>query len=267
MGTTTRPYVTLPDNIQAVLFDLDATLIDTKTAHLGQAVAFVQAHLPVHDVSSRWDGEEAAVGHTTGSHAHAHVLPVVLERRVGRVIAACYLRLRRHVALDAEARRVLETLRQAGLPIGVVTNGSLRKRQTIHLLGLDRMTSCIFISAECGHRKPDAAIFQAAASCVGAHPARVLFVGDHLRDDIWGAHGVGMATAWLRRGHRWPLPRSAPGADVTIEALNDVIAALGLAPLSGPSRTPGDQRAPASGRPARQQATRESDEGAARRGR
>jgi len=40
------------------------------------------------------------------------------------------------------------------------------------------MTSCIFISAEFGCRKPDAAIFRAATSCVGAHPARVLFVGD-----------------------------------------------------------------------------------------
>lgn len=110
---------------------------------------------------------------------------------------------------------VLETLRQAGLPIGVVTNGSPRKRHTIHLLGLDRMASCVFISGECGCRKPDAAIFRAAASCVGVHPARVLFVGDRRRDDHLGGaqrgHDNGVAAA--RTPLAAPAVRARGGCD------------------------------------------------------
>jgi len=108
-GTTIRPSATLPDDIQAVLFDLDATLIDAKTAHLGQVVAFLQAHLPVRETPPRRDGGNAAtvlVGRAVECREHARVRPVSLERRVGRMIAACYTRLRRHVALDAETRRV-----------------------------------------------------------------------------------------------------------------------------------------------------------------
>jgi len=256
------------------LFDVDATLIDAKTAHLGRSwrscrpISLSTTCLP------RRDGGEAAtaavsraVEFSDAPSLHACVLAVSLERRVRRMVAACYMRLRRHIALDTETRRVLETLRQANLSIGVVTNGSPQKRHTIHLLGLDRMTSCIFISAGFGHRKPDGAIFRAAASCVGVHPARVLVVGDRRCDDIWGAHAVGMTTAWLRLGHRRPLPRAVPGADVTIDVLDELIAALGLAPPSSSSCTSENQLAPAGEQPTRQLVARESGEGAARHGR
>ncbi|MGH2345304.1 MAG: HAD family hydrolase [Chloroflexota bacterium] len=49
------------------------------------------------------------------------------------------------------------------------------------------------------------------------------FVGDNPEADMQGAHNAGMRTAWLQRGRRWPtqLPRSC--ADLTIEALEDLI--------------------------------------------
>jgi len=91
------------------------------------------------------------------------------------------------------------------------------------------MTSCIFVSDLYGSRKPDAAIFRTAAACLEVRAAQVLFVGDKPREDIQGAHDVGMTTAWLRRRPRRPTMRSCPGADVTINAVGDVVGMIGLA--------------------------------------
>ena len=97
------------------------------------------------------------------------------------------------------------------------------------------MTSCIFVADLYGRRKPDAAIFRAAAACLEVRASQVLFVGDKPREDIQGAHDVGMTTAWLRRGPRRQATRSRPCADVTINAVGDVIGMIGLA-------TPYDQQ-------------------------
>ncbi len=48
--------------------------------------------------------------------------------------------------------------------------------------------------------KPEAAMFEAALSCLGLAAAQVLMVGDRLDTDIAGAQRVGMPTAWLASG-------------------------------------------------------------------
>ncbi|BCL82234.1 hypothetical protein ccbrp13_46990 [Ktedonobacteria bacterium brp13] len=71
------------------------------------------------------------------------------------------------------------------------------QRRKIERLHLDQLTSCIFISEAFGVKKPEAAIFLAAASYVNLPPEQILFVGDHTYLDIWEAHAVGMKTVWL----------------------------------------------------------------------
>lgn len=68
--------------------------------------------------------------------------------------------------LDAQLSVLLHTLQNAHILFGIVTNGSSHQRQKIEVLGLDQLTSCIFISELFGAKKPDASIFLAAASCL-----------------------------------------------------------------------------------------------------
>ncbi len=108
------------------------------------------------------------------------------------------------MSLEEETQWLLDALGQAGMPFGIVTNGSYRQKRKIEVLGLDRLTSCLFISEVFGCKKPEAEIFLAAASCLGSVAEEVLFVGDNPYADIWGAQRVGMRTAWLHRGRAWP---------------------------------------------------------------
>lgn len=135
---------------------------------------------------------------------------------------ACYHHVCRQVVLPAEADHVLAAVQEAGLTWGIISNGWQQKRQTFHLLGLDQRTQCIFISAAFGARKPAAAIFIAAAECLGVRPQEVLFVGDSAKEDVWGGHRAGMRTAWLRPTGARGRVRTAPGADFTLAALADL---------------------------------------------
>jgi len=92
-----------------------------------------------------------------------------------------------HMSLEEETQWLLDALGQAGMPFGIVTNGSYRQKRKIEVLGLDKLTSCIFISEVFGCKKPEAKIFLAAASCLGSIAEQVLFVGDNPYADIWGA--------------------------------------------------------------------------------
>jgi len=110
-----------------------------------------------------------------------------------------------------------------------VTNGSRSQLHTIQALGLDSRTPCILVSELVGCRKPDAAIFAAAAARLGVPPGAVLFVGDNPEADVWGAHRAGMRTAWLQRGPAWPATISERCADLTIGSLNELVGLVGRA--------------------------------------
>lgn len=220
-GRQTRDEEAAPalPGIKAVLFDLDQTLIDRRTANLGRGAALLHRHRV-------FDGERL----THRALDDDTVEPNHPRSAVDRAVTALYHRMQRHVYLDAPTRCVLAALRQANLPFGIVTNGTAQKRHTIHLLDLDRMTACIFVSATFGRRKPAESIFAAAAGCLGVAPEDILFVGDKPRHDIRGARRAGMKTAWLRRGATWRHRGAQPGADVILTSIDDLLDALGVKP-------------------------------------
>jgi putative hydrolase of the HAD superfamily len=96
-------------------------------------------------------------------------------------------------------------------------------------LGIDKYTSCIFISKAFGAQKPEPSIFRAAADCLQKPTEEILFVGDNPEFDIWGAHQVGMKTAWIHHeSRRWPEHISPEVADLTLHSFADLLPGLGL---------------------------------------
>ncbi len=81
----------------------------------------------------------------------------------------------------------------------------------------------MFISEVFGSRKPEPAIFLAAAAHLGVEPTDMLFVGDNPETDILGAASVGMQTAWLHRGRAWPSTIATARPDYVIGSLSDLL--------------------------------------------
>jgi putative hydrolase of the HAD superfamily len=108
------------------------------------------------------------------------------------------------VQLAATTHALLETLRERGVKLALVSNAfdppALLHRD-LERLGLAQRLDFAVFSSEVGWRKPHPAIFERALEAVGAEPTRALFVGDQRATDIAGAAALGMRTCqalWFR---------------------------------------------------------------------
>ena len=106
--------------------------------------------------------------------------------------------------LAAHTHALLESLRDRGLKLGLVSNafdpGWLLHRDLEQMGLAERLDYAVF-SSEVGKRKPHPAIFERALAELGVDAGDAVFVGDRLYEDIRGAGELGMTTVqalWFR---------------------------------------------------------------------
>jgi putative hydrolase of the HAD superfamily len=223
-------------HVQAVLFDLDGTLLDRDAA----LRAFVR---------SQHARMSAALGHIAREKYEARFID--LDDRGHRWKDAVYQSLVQEFAItkatwptllsDYEARfcehcvafdgahEVLQVL-EARYKMALVTNGrSEFQSRSIQVLGIAKYFGAILISEAEGTSKPGAEIFRRALQRlqVGAHAA--VFVGDHPNADIGGAQGVGMRAIW-KSNPFWDAPRQANAVIHHLNELPGVLERLGATP-------------------------------------
>jgi putative hydrolase of the HAD superfamily len=101
-----------------------------------------------------------------------------------------------HTELDPDATEMLAELKDRGLKVGVLSNTIWSRQRHEDIFArdgiLDLFDGAVYTS-EVPWTKPHPEAFLAAMRAAGAtEPARCLFVGDRLFDDVWGAQNVGM---------------------------------------------------------------------------
>ena len=106
--------------------------------------------------------------------------------------------------LASTTHALLEALRDRGVKLGLVSNAldppHLLHRDLEQMGVAQRLDAAVF-SSEVGYRKPHPAIFERALALLEVEPARTLFVGDSLVNDVAGASALGMKTCqalWFR---------------------------------------------------------------------
>jgi putative hydrolase of the HAD superfamily len=194
-----------------LLFDLDDTLYSRRAAFASWLDAYlrgtlrltdpaevVQVQSLIHALDRNGYGSKQAI------FERLHTLYPTLPGEPSRSLETFFAEFLTHIRPEAETEALLDTIADAKIPFGVITNGSARQWRKIEALGLGKRTSCLFVSETFGLKKPDPAIFHAAAACLGLPPAALLFVGDNPIADIVGAHTAGMPAAWLQRNQSWP---------------------------------------------------------------
>jgi putative hydrolase of the HAD superfamily len=101
-----------------------------------------------------------------------------------------------HTYTDPAVRPVLTALRRRGLKIGILSNTLWPQVEHERIFARDAVDDLIdgaVYSSEIAWTKPDPRAFEAALMAVAVtDPARAVFVGDRLFDDIFGAQRVGM---------------------------------------------------------------------------
>jgi putative hydrolase of the HAD superfamily len=126
-----------------------------------------------------------------------------------------------------EVPGVLAQLRERGLKLGIITNGTVRVQgPVLSRLGLDTMVDVVLISEREGVRKPQREIFDRAVRMLSLTAADIWYVGDHPITDVQGAAAAGLMAIW-RRTPFW-LPPIVPHHD--IERLDELLAFMEPSP-------------------------------------
>jgi putative hydrolase of the HAD superfamily len=92
-----------------------------------------------------------------------------------------------------DARHVLETLKNAGYTLALVSNRDTDLMPIATRYGFESFFDTVLWATKAGAYKPDRRIFDMALEMVGlTDPARVLYVGDNYFADVVGATNAGM---------------------------------------------------------------------------
>lgn len=217
--------------IQAVLFDLDGTLLDsepdfTRALNILRAI---QERPPVRREAVREtvsDGATALLGLITDEDPDSPVFAKlrgefldIYEQQLAHPASFPFLGM----------STMLENLEAHGLSWGIVTNKPGRfthlLQKHLPLLSRSRVTVCAD-QVERGKPAPDSLLL--ASRELGCPAANILYVGDHPRDILAG-HAAGMPTAAATWGYLPPSPPPSEwGADFIINTPQELLLSLQL---------------------------------------
>jgi len=238
--------------IEAVLFDVDDTLIDTADAFAQAIGAVRRAYLP-HVDESREPEMLAMWRNDVNGHYRSYTrgeIDMDTQRRLradelhaaygGRRVredfypewlATFWGTFETSWRAHPDVLPVLTTLRDAGVRLGIVSNAmadlQIRKLATAGLNpdggGEDWFGDAIVGVDTLGFGKPDARVFYAGCDLLGVEPGRTAYVGDEPDIDARAAAEAGLFGVWLDRpGVR----RRGPSAGKAEDAIGDRLARI-----------------------------------------
>ena len=121
-------------------------------------------------------------------------------------LAAMYAVTQQNWYLEEDAISTLETLKDRGFQLGLISNTSDDKnvQGIVDRCGLRPFFETIITSAALGIRKPDPRIFQVALAHFRVPPDAAAMVGDLLNADVLGANQAGIYSIWITRRVQLP---------------------------------------------------------------
>ena len=218
----TRPREALAEAEQRILGVLAASGLSASLATLLPVLDRVEREVRDHDGSGALD----EIDLTAASRRAYHDAGIPLDDALLDEVLSIEQEAWWHGArVDPDAVPLLESLRAAGLRVGLCSNAPYRV-QSLHgqlaHLGLEQHLDAVTFSAEVGWRKPSPHIFDTAMRALGTDAGSTVMVGDSETTDIAGAHAAGLRAVLVSRsgGH------GTGAADAVIATLRELPGAL-----------------------------------------
>ena len=229
------------DGAQALLLDVDDTIVDTREAMVvagTQAAAAIWPHRPdehramaqrYYDDPERWfpryaSGDVAFEVMRAGrlaevAAAFGLAVPDGAHRSYEEAYAPAFRRAQR---LFPDVPDLLVAAEGASLPVALLTNSAQAPTEVkLEALDLAGRFDVVVTTDTLGFGKPDPRVYLEACRLVGVEPGRVVCIGDNLEWDVLGAEAAGLRAVWLDREGRGT---SEPVASV--RALDELTAVL-----------------------------------------
>jgi putative hydrolase of the HAD superfamily len=212
--------------VQAVLFDLDGTLLDRDTSIKQFVTAQYDklinhlSYIPRAAYINRFIELECR-GHVWKDKVYQElVAEFEIKKLSWQTLLQDYeTQFQGHCVPFPFLVEVLSELKQQGYLLGIVSNGlGTFQTRAIEGLGIQDYFEVILISEIEQVRKPQAEIFHRAMKRLGVTAKNTVFIGDHPEADIMGAKNAEMKAIW-KRSLYW---QDAKEADAIIDELNEI---------------------------------------------
>ena len=184
-----------PANYQAVLFDLDGTLLDTAPDFTTSINLILERHqrptLAENDIRAIiTHGSAGLLSHAFDCNEDDANFEALREE----FLDIYYVHLAQKTCLFPGLEKLLEALGQRNIPWGIVTNKPRRFTSAIlQRLDLQPPPQSVVCPDDVEHNKPHAEPVLLACEQLGIAPQHAIFIGDHLRD-IESGRNAGTAT-------------------------------------------------------------------------
>jgi putative hydrolase of the HAD superfamily len=137
-----------------------------------------------------------------------------------------YYHFPRHAQPMETLYETLQELKKRNKKIGLITNGKVKSQLTkLDQLKIKDYFDSIVVSEEVGIKKPDIRIFQMALDQLKVKSGESVYIGDHPKNDIYGASQLGIRTVWKQSYVPWDESLEVE-PDYKIKKLNEVIGLL-----------------------------------------
>jgi putative hydrolase of the HAD superfamily len=206
--------------LEGVLFDIDDTLVDTRSAFAGAMAAVAEVYLP-HLQADRYGEVLTAWRRDSGGHYRAYTrgeMPFREQRRVRanelqELFGGAEVADEDFEAWDMvfessfeggwaphdDAVSAVEAITAAGIVVGALSNAaSGYQTRKLERAGLAHVPMLVGVDT-LGFGKPDPRVFLEACRLLGTDPSRTLYVGDELDIDARAALAAGLQAAWIDR--------------------------------------------------------------------
>ncbi|MEX0682249.1 MAG: HAD family hydrolase [Dehalococcoidia bacterium] len=236
----------MSDFPKAILIDLDDTIIDdTGCVEACWADACVQAATRLDGLESRalrdaireqadwfWSDPTRHRDGRLGLRAATRQIVERAFRHIGRIDIALahatsdhYRALRdERMCLIPSALGALDTLRAAGVRLGLMTNGTgSTQRDKIKRFGLAPYFQHMVIEGEFGVGKPDRRVFETLLRELNVGPAGAWAIGDNLEFDVLAPMRLGLHGIWVDAAGKGCDGRPDQ-PDRIVSALSDLVA-------------------------------------------
>lgn len=197
------------NNIEAVIFDLDNTILDRVKTFRGFTNSLAQQYFShIEDTSAIIERiiELDHDGYKDKNELFSELLlelPWEVKPEHNELMDYYAYHYVRNAILMESAIEMVEHLRKT-YKVGLITNGkTLIQYGKIDQLGIRGHFDCILVSEEAGVKKPNVRIFEMALEQLGVEADQCVYIGDHPKNDIEGAGMAGMNTIWFEVNQPW----------------------------------------------------------------